>query len=205
MGVRPRYSVPVIPCTLGLILVCTLTLHAQTAVEHPAAATALPRQVLAAGACAAAGSSYSMRATLGQPLVSVSTGGAASGRFGFWFGIAGMPTGLNDETRAVSTMNLHFDIYPNPCVTTAQMEWTLESEATVSLAIYDASGSMIWHNTHTSRSGGRHTVLWDGRDDAGHAVGYGWYLAVLAVTPSHAGNVYGAQQFRAMKVLQRLR
>jgi flagellar basal-body rod modification protein FlgD len=46
----------------------------------------------------------------------------------------------------------------------------------VTLAIFDASGSLVRRFSQSSQPAGQHSIEWDGRDDAGTSLPAGIYL-----------------------------
>ena len=68
---------------------------------------------------------------------------------------------------------------PNPSVGTTDLRYSLPRDARVSLRVFDVGGRLV----RTLRDGfdgpGLHAIPWDRRDDAGHRVPSGVYLARL--------------------------
>jgi len=60
------------------------------------------------------------------------------------------------------------------------LRFTLPKHATVSLAVFDASGRRVRQLAAGTFSAGEHTVSWDLRDEAGRAVSAGLYFARFA-------------------------
>jgi len=72
-------------------------------------------------------------------------------------------------------------VWPNPCNPRAVLAFTLDREATVDLAVYDAAGRRV--NTLASARPlppGEHRFAWDGTDAAGRALPSALYLARLS-------------------------
>jgi hypothetical protein len=77
---------------------------------------------------------------------------------------------------------LRFGLYgvePNPFSGTAVVQFGLPLGREVDLAVYSASGRRVRELTTGLRHAGLHTVVWDGTDDAGRAVGRGVYCLRL--------------------------
>ncbi len=73
--------------------------------------------------------------------------------------------------------------WPNPCNPLANLAFDLPRAATVSLRLYDLAGRRVRTLLATqSLAAGRHTLTWDGRDDAGRTVAAGVYQACLTGT-----------------------
>ena len=68
---------------------------------------------------------------------------------------------------------------PNPARGAVSLRFTLPSAATVTLAIYDASGRRVRELGSGAQPAGDHVIAWDLRDEAGRAVGAGLYFARL--------------------------
>ena len=82
--------------------------------------------------------------------------------------------------------------YPNPFNPSTVIDFSLASETTVRLEIYDVLGQTVRALVRADAplAAGFYSVTWDGRDAAGRAVGNGLYFYRLA-TPafSHTGKV----------------
>jgi len=68
---------------------------------------------------------------------------------------------------------------PNPFRSSAEVRFGLPRGQEVDLAVYSASGRRVRELTTGLRQAGLHTVVWDGTDDAGKAVGRGVYCLRL--------------------------
>jgi FlgD Ig-like domain len=65
---------------------------------------------------------------------------------------------------------------PNPFNPTTTISFTLPERQLTTLAIYDVSGQLVRTLVNNVRAYGKNLVTWDGRDDAGVAVGSGVYF-----------------------------
>lgn len=65
---------------------------------------------------------------------------------------------------------------PNPFNPTTMISFTLAQRETVTLSVYDASGTLIRTLVDDARGSGSHQVTWDGRNNAGETVGSGVYF-----------------------------
>ena len=85
--------------------------------------------------------------------------------------------------------------YPNPFNPQTVIAFELRSAVTVDLQIFDVGGKLV-HNLRLGRMypEGRHKVLWDGRDGAGHPVPAGIYEYRLT-----AGNLTAARSMMMIK------
>jgi len=69
---------------------------------------------------------------------------------------------------------------PNPFNPTTTISFTLPERELVTLSIYDAAGKLVRTLVNEVRAYGKNQVTWDGRDNAGVAVGSGVYFYRLA-------------------------
>jgi flagellar hook assembly protein FlgD len=84
-------------------------------------------------------------------------------------GIAGTKTGLP------TTYELEPN-YPNPFNPTTTISYGVPQPGRVRLTIFNMLGQQIRSLIDMDRAAGRFTATWDGRDDAGIAVGSGVYF-----------------------------
>jgi hypothetical protein len=91
---------------------------------------------------------------------------------------------------------------PNPFRDAAVIRYASPSESLVSLEIYDLSGRLVRSLLDDEVPPGYHSVIWDGRDDAGAEVGSGVYFARLAVRPpdDRSGATEAAGQIATTKL-----
>jgi len=76
--------------------------------------------------------------------------------------------------------------YPNPFNSSTVLPFQISaSAASTSLRIYDLLGQPVRTLLQGALQPGHHQVVWDGRDDRGHAVASGTYVSRLDVAPSH--------------------
>jgi hypothetical protein len=71
--------------------------------------------------------------------------------------------------------------YPNPFSDQTTLEYVLPNPASVRLTVYDVLGRQVRVLVDEKQQAGRHTVQWDGRDETGHRMASGVYLARLVV------------------------
>jgi hypothetical protein len=65
---------------------------------------------------------------------------------------------------------------PNPFNPTTTIRFALPEESDVTLAVYDIAGRQVATLVDGSRPAGRHSVVWDGRNEAGRPVASGVYF-----------------------------
>ena len=69
--------------------------------------------------------------------------------------------------------------YPNPFSAEAAISFSLPSAGRVNVIIYDMSGRAVRTLSDTEMQAAEHTLMWDGLDEAGNAVGAGVYFCRL--------------------------
>ena len=69
--------------------------------------------------------------------------------------------------------------YPNPFSAEAAISFSLPSTGHVSVTIYDMTGRAIRTLSDTEMMAAEHSLIWDGLDETGHAVGAGVYFCRL--------------------------
>jgi hypothetical protein len=79
-------------------------------------------------------------------------------------------------------------VVPNPFGAAARIDFTLPAEAagTTRLAVFDVSGRRVTLVLDRRMEPGRHSVVWDGRDDTGQTLASGVYFARLASSAGEA-------------------
>ena len=71
-------------------------------------------------------------------------------------------------------------VYPNPSNPVLTVELGVPRDSFVELAMYDVAGRRVRSLVRESLARGLHRRMWDGRDDQGHAVATGIYIAKLS-------------------------
>ena len=86
--------------------------------------------------------------------------------------------GVEDPNVAAGIMRIAhlFQNRPNPFAPETQIAFDLPDAGQVGLAIYSPDGRLVRELLSEQRGAGRHTVTWDGRDDAGRKVASGTYF-----------------------------
>ena len=69
--------------------------------------------------------------------------------------------------------------YPNPFNPSTQIEYSVPESGHMTVAIYDVSGRLIQTLVNGFVESGYHSIVWDGRDSAGHTVSAGLYIYSL--------------------------
>ncbi|HXV13639.1 MAG TPA: FlgD immunoglobulin-like domain containing protein, partial [Candidatus Krumholzibacteria bacterium] len=91
------------------------------------------------------------------------------------------PTGVQFRSPVVTTTVPVYTTqlsqnFPNPFNPRTSISYVLAARADVALVIFDVSGTLVRRIDQGPREAGEYVVEWDGRDDAGNAVGSGVYF-----------------------------
>jgi len=92
-------------------------------------------------------------------------------------------------TAVPKAYNLHQN-YPNPFNPTTTIRYSLPEASEIKLIVYNMNGQEIKTLATGKVAAGSHSIVWDGRDNAGHAVPSGVYFYKLSVE---------SQQWQSMK------
>ena len=100
---------------------------------------------------------------------------------GAGLGVADLPTSVGDEPAppAASADRL-LPVRPNPFNPRAEIRFELARGGQTAVAIHDALGRRVRTLLAGERAAGAHSLIWDGRDDAGEDVGSGIYFVRLS-------------------------
>jgi hypothetical protein len=92
---------------------------------------------------------------------------------------ASTATGVENEAEVPTAFEL-LQNYPNPFNPTTTIEFRVpEASGDVRLTIYNLLGQSVRTLLAGPQAAGTHRVVWDGRNDAGAAVGSGTYICQL--------------------------
>jgi len=90
------------------------------------------------------------------------------------------PVGINAPTKErPERADLSLSTFPNPFNPTVTIRYSVPSTGTVSLCVYDITGRFVRELAGSSLTAGVHTVVWNGSDETGRAVGSGVYIVRL--------------------------
>lgn len=97
---------------------------------------------------------------------------------------------VDDETAAGGVQDLTLRAGPNPFVESTSIDYSIRTGGPVSLRVYDMMGRLVRSLTGEAQTAGVHTMVWDGSDDRGAALGTGVYFVRLdAVGGSRACKI----------------
>ncbi len=104
-------------------------------------------------------------------------------------------TGVEDEVGALPIRGFSLEQnYPNPFNSSTTIEYSLESDGRVEIAVYDILGEKVKTLFDGSKSRGNHSIIWDGTDDGGNLVASGTYFCMVK-----AGEKKGYRKMMLMK------
>jgi len=112
----------------------------------------------------------------------------------FALGVPGVATGIADDH---STLPQTFALrpnYPNPFNPSTVIAFELPRSSAVEIIIYNVLGQSVRNLVNGDRPAGRHSITWDGRDNAGHAVPSGMYFYRI-----EAGGFVAAKKMLLLK------
>jgi hypothetical protein len=122
------------------------------------------------------------------------TRGWAVGNAGVISAFYGTVTGVEDGTKEVPTAFALEQNFPNPFNPSTTIRYSLPTEATVKLAVYNILGQEVVSLKNEVQGAGQYDVVWNGRTDAGSPVATGVYFYRLEARPTD-----GAEPFATLK------
>ena len=85
---------------------------------------------------------------------------------------------VNPEERLPEKFVLHPN-YPNPFNPSTMISYEIPKESQVTLLIFDITGRLVRHLTHTRQQPGYYCLIWDGKNDYGYDVPSGQYFLLM--------------------------
>lgn len=168
------------PCAAAIaaVLLCAML--------SPARADLLSRfAVPGAGYLAAASGGYRLSGALGQSVIGRCASESYALTAGFWCvpGASGStavgPPGVPGSLRLLG-------VHPNPAAVDAAVVFDLPTAAPVRVLVFDVGGRLVRTLAAGRRGSGRHSVRWDGRDDAGAPAAAGLYVIQVSTGADRA-------------------
>ena len=100
---------------------------------------------------------------------------------GSYYGMTPLTSGgiTVHEVTAVPEDYILSQNYPNPFNPSTQIEYSVPESGYVTVAIYDVAGRLVQTLVDGVVESGYHSIVWDGRDSAGHTVSAGLYIYSL--------------------------
>ena len=141
-------------------LVAALMLAAPVAAQYQ-----ITESVIGSGGTDAAGGSYQMLGTVGQPTIGVAAGGSYTNEIGFWYMPGWILTGIEDEELPLRT---HFgQNFPNPFNPVTTIAYALATPAHVTIKVYDVAGREVRTLVDVDMEPGRYSETLDAAGLAG--------------------------------------
>jgi hypothetical protein len=84
-------------------------------------------------------------------------------------------TGINDFIKSRIKFTLSRN-YPNPFNPSTTIEYEVPEKGLVSVIVYNVLGQEVRTLFHATQDAGKHTVRWDGKNNAGNALSSGMYV-----------------------------
>lgn len=97
----------------------------------------------------------------------------------------GTITAVDDEPPAPDRSRLSLASYPNPFNPATTLSYVLPESGRVRMTVYDVKGRLVRTLVDRSETAGPHSVVWDGRGEAGGEAGSGVYLVRLDAQGEH--------------------
>lgn len=160
----------------------------QPALLPSAAGVTLVASVFGGGGAPLESDDYSCVGTVGQSSpVGVAVGSQLTLYSGFWGLWRGDPYFTPVPDAAVAATRL-FPSRPNPFNPSTAIDFETAEACFVRLTIHDVRGHVVRRLVAEPRAAGRHTALWNGRDDAGRPVASGLYICTLETPGQRAAG-----------------
>lgn len=112
-------------------------------------------------------------------------------RHGCIYTVDFQPSAFWKPTGVAETAPVNFAIignFPNPFNPSTTISFSLPESGQASLAIYNASGQKVRELASGTLTAGRHSVVWDGRDQNGNTVSSGIYISRLTMNNKVTAN-----------------
>jgi hypothetical protein len=105
-------------------------------------------------------------------------GGSTVGTVRMRAGVPGTSTGIPDSPSPEAQL-ASLNARPNPFNPSTTIDFALPQAGRAHLLIYDSAGRLMRRLVDVQLDAGEHSVTWDGRDEAGRALGSGTYFFEL--------------------------
>jgi hypothetical protein len=116
--------------------------------------------VVAAGGGSAAGGSYAVSGTIGQPATGVTSGSSNVAQIGFWYQPGWI---LTDVEEGIFPARFHLDQnYPNPFNPVTTLRFAVPEESRVVVKLYSVDGRMVRTLVDEDKEPGYHELTLNG-------------------------------------------
>ena len=91
---------------------------------------------------------------------------------------SGIPTSVKDQELMQTVLSSFavYQNYPNPFNPTTTIQYDIPCSGEVRIAIFDIQGRLVRSLANLTQQAGRHTVMWDARNNVGANVSSGTYF-----------------------------
>lgn len=137
------------------------------------------------GTTMVSGERLRLAGTIGQPDAGKMAGERLTLGGGFWMG-GGAATGIEEGPLAEVGGLRIWAGSPNPFRLSTSIAVDLPEPRVLEATVHDATGRVVRRIEPGLATAGRHSIVWNGRDDAGRRVASGIYL--VRVTAGHADD-----------------
>jgi len=173
--------------TVLLLLMAVLgsrSVHAQTGGPYD-----LSWSTIDAGGNSMTGGPYALDGTTGQPDAGELAGGTYRLGGGFWGGGQRFVVGVFDWPAADGIrVNGMEPARPNPFSVSSVLGFSVTKSQHVKIRVFDLRGRLVRTLLDEGMGAGRHFVTWDAKDNRGHRVPNGVYLARLSTVDMEAST-----------------
>ena len=88
---------------------------------------------------------------------------------------------VNSDNKLMEPNSILHQNYPNPFNPTTTIDFSIQNDSNVKLAIYNIKGQKVRALTNEFIVKGLHSIIWNGDDDSGDSVSSGVYLYKINV------------------------
>jgi hypothetical protein len=131
--------------------------------------------VISAGGGSRASAGKKLHSTLGQVAQGTGSAGDMVLYSGYWGGFLDILVGVEEDIPTAYRNEL-FQNYPNPFNPITTIDYMLQREELVEIAIFNVNGQRVRVLERDHKAPGRYRVQWDGRNDKGMTVASGMYF-----------------------------
>lgn len=120
-----------------------------------------------------------MTTLVGQTAVGNTVSAGFVAYHGYWGGPGTSVTAVDEGGGNLPRAHKLDAVHPNPFNPTTTVRFALPEPGWTRIRIYDLQGRLVRTLLDETRTAGRHTLVWNGRDDRGARVSSGAYLLTM--------------------------